>query len=78
MKQISRYYPEMDSVIKNREEKNIVSLGGLEARKRDVVYSGTVSSPILVKRTLGYILPKDDQDIFSDWNVQRPNLQKNK
>ena len=76
LKQISRYYPEMDSVIKNREEKNIVSLGGLEARKRDVVYSGTVSSPILVKRTLGYILPKDDQDIFSDWNVQRPNLQK--
>ena len=49
MKQIRIYYPEMDSVIKNREEKNIVSLGGLEARKRDVVYiySGTVSLLVL-------------------------------
>jgi hypothetical protein len=47
LKQIRIYYPEMDSVIKNREEKNIVSLGGLEARKRDVVYSGTVSLLVL-------------------------------
>jgi len=46
LKQISRYYPEMDSVIKNREEKNIVSLG-LEARKRD---SGTVSLPVFTSK----------------------------
>ena len=46
LKQIRRDYPEM-GVIKNREEKNIVSRGGLEARKRDIVYSGTVSLLVL-------------------------------
>ena len=32
------------------------------------MYSGNVGLQLLVKRLLNYHLPKNDEDIFSDWN----------
>lgn len=65
---IRKDYPEMDQVIKSRQESSNVSLGTY-ARKRDVVQTGTVGLSVLVDRLLGYRLPKDDEDRFADWNI---------
>ena len=64
---LSRDYPEIKEVIKNRGDRNVFNLGTF-ARRRDVVQSGNVGLSLLVKRLTNYWLPKDDEDKFSNWN----------
>jgi hypothetical protein len=67
MKTLQKDYPEVVSVLKTRGKHNITNIG-LFARRRDIVHSGNVGLQLLVKRLLNYHLPKNDEDIFSDWN----------